>query len=694
MKGKSATLNVVLCMVFCFALLMIARTGTAEEISPFAASYTLTAGSDGLGMGTISSGPSGIDCGGICEASFTADSIVKLTAAAFSGSVFSGWGGDAAACGTNSSCSITMGAARNVTASFAPSCGVNFSDVASGHWAEKFIGTLACSKITSGCGNGDYCPDGYVTRAQMAVFIVKALGQQPAESCAGTAFGDVNPAMTGGEGFCRYIEKFQELNITSGCGNGNYCPDDPVTRSQMAVFITKALGQQPAESCAGTVFGDVNPAMAGGEGFCRYTEKFKELNITSGCGGGNYCPDDSVTRSQMAVFLAKGFLNWNADQETFNVVWSPDTTLIDEAHLGLLKNADNVNYRYTFDAAGVSAAGLDLSVGRVLVIHGLALRRISSVSAAGGDMVVDTQYATLNEAITDGIISWDHGIDFFPGSVQSLEIDGNVIPMAEAVPIHVEFAYGDYNYIIDIQLMGEKGTFKFTVKKEIAAGLGAEFVAEGEIGRFRSKNKIAIAGGVPQQFDHNYNRLQGDATLSLVVAGSGNDAVNLKLPVVLMKIPFMVGVVPVVLDIKAQFVINAVVPIDGSAQVSAKFTYDSDLGLKFAGSNLAANGRLGPYTISTDSPPQTGASSAIGVNFGVGFPRVGLGIFGEVIGGWAQTAFLIGGSYTFYPACQTADTTFLGAMGYDVGFLGFNLASGSKTLFQEVKPLLKSGNCP
>jgi ELWxxDGT repeat protein len=183
---------------------------------------------------------------------------------------------------------------------------VTFSDVPSGYWAASYIDAIYNADITSGCGDGNYCPENPVTRAQMAVFILKALGEPPAGSCS-EMFGDVS-ASTVGDTFCRYIEKFASLGITAGCGEGNYCPDDPVTRAQMAVFITKALNQAAASSCTGNIFGDVNGSMAGGEGFCKYIEKFSTLDITSGCGGGNYCPNDPVTRAQMAVFLTKGFL--------------------------------------------------------------------------------------------------------------------------------------------------------------------------------------------------------------------------------------------------------------------------------------------------------------------------------------------------------------------------------------------------
>jgi len=57
----------------------------------------------------------------------------------------------------------------------------------------------------------------------------------------GTAdFGDVPTSHP----FFQYIEALSKSGITGGCGGGNYCPDNPVTRGQMAVFLAKALGLQ------------------------------------------------------------------------------------------------------------------------------------------------------------------------------------------------------------------------------------------------------------------------------------------------------------------------------------------------------------------------------------------------------------------------------------------------------------------
>gem|GEM_PF-3340204 len=205
---------------------------------------------------------------------------------------------------------------------------VVFDDVPALYWARTFINRIYDQGITSGCSATSpvYCPEASVTRAQMAVFILKTLDEQPAAACTGAAFGDVNAGSTT-DGFCRYIEKFASLGITSGCAlddpstpgvnEAKFCPDGNVTRAQMAVFISRALNAVPAGLCSGASFNDVN-AGSTTDGFCRYIEKFASLGITSGCASDDpstpgvneakFCPDSDVLRSQMAVFLTKGFL--------------------------------------------------------------------------------------------------------------------------------------------------------------------------------------------------------------------------------------------------------------------------------------------------------------------------------------------------------------------------------------------------
>jgi hypothetical protein len=121
-------------------------------------------------------------------------------------------------------------------------------------------------------------------------------------SASGT-FGDVPDGYWAYD----YINVIYNEQITAGCGAGNYCPGNNVTREQMAAFIVRAVegGQFYEGICAGpSPFSDILATTP----FCRNIERLVALGITSGCGPTTYCPGNNVTREQMAAFLYRGFL--------------------------------------------------------------------------------------------------------------------------------------------------------------------------------------------------------------------------------------------------------------------------------------------------------------------------------------------------------------------------------------------------
>ena len=121
----------------------------------------------------------------------------------------------------------------------APNVAPTFNDTV-GHWAEDWIEALKNDGITAGCATGMYCPENPVTRAQMAVFLLKAkYGSSYTPPVVGTStgFGDVPTTHWASA----WIKQLAAESITGGCGGGNYCPESPVTRAQMAVFLVRTF---------------------------------------------------------------------------------------------------------------------------------------------------------------------------------------------------------------------------------------------------------------------------------------------------------------------------------------------------------------------------------------------------------------------------------------------------------------------
>ncbi len=110
-----------------------------------------------------------------------------------------------------------------------------FDDVDAYSFSARFIERLAELGITGGCGDGSgFCPDGVVSRAQMAVFLKRAYGL-PAGADPG--FSDV----PGDAWYVAAVSSLAASGITGGCGDGSgFCPRQDTSRAEMAVFSHRA----------------------------------------------------------------------------------------------------------------------------------------------------------------------------------------------------------------------------------------------------------------------------------------------------------------------------------------------------------------------------------------------------------------------------------------------------------------------
>ena len=160
------------------------------------------------------------------------------------------------------------------------------------------VASLAGAGVFAGteCSQG-FCPDDPIDRATMAVWMVRVLDRVDPAPVASTRFADADASHP----HAAFIERFAEIGVTQGCGDGtNYCPDGPVTRALMAVFLSRAYGLPEGPDPS---FGDV----AADAWYAAEVAKLTASGITRGCGDGSvFCPDQPTTRAEMATFLHRG----------------------------------------------------------------------------------------------------------------------------------------------------------------------------------------------------------------------------------------------------------------------------------------------------------------------------------------------------------------------------------------------------
>lgn len=163
---------------------------------------------------------------------------------------------------------------------------------------EENIEAIAAEGITRGCNppaNHYFCTDEQVTRGQMAAFLRRAL-ELPASDM--NWFIDET-----GHVFEDDIHALAEAGVTRGCDppdNFRFCPDDPVRRGEMAAFLRRAFGYPSSDQDR---FVDDDESVFRGD-----IDALAAVGVTAGCNppdNDRFCPDATVTRAQMASFLAR-----------------------------------------------------------------------------------------------------------------------------------------------------------------------------------------------------------------------------------------------------------------------------------------------------------------------------------------------------------------------------------------------------
>ena len=167
-----------------------------------------------------------------------------------------------------------------------------FSDVLPNHLFVTEIAWLSDQDITRGCTADGlrFCPYGTVDRGQISAFVKRAF-ELPGSAV--DYFVDDNSSIFEGD-----INAVAEAGVVRGCdppANTRYCPLLDVDRGAMAALLRRGL-QLPASQT--DHFTDDDSSIFEGD-----INALADAGITTGCGGGSFCPTRSVTRDEFAAML-------------------------------------------------------------------------------------------------------------------------------------------------------------------------------------------------------------------------------------------------------------------------------------------------------------------------------------------------------------------------------------------------------
>lgn len=406
--------------------------------------------------------------------------------------------------------------------------------------------------------------------------------------------------------------------------------------------------------------------------------------ISGGCGGdkkGNEVPEP--------------------DKSTYEVEFTENTIVVEEDVMQSFISSDKESgiYKFNSDADDL----LDLQPGKIVFFYGHSVRRVSSVTEQGNEIIVNTEYVTLNEAIKNGTIGWENKIDWSPDQPEiqnaSLFIGDEIFAAQETseFKIHYEGKLQGWDLSVDLLPKDNKLTIDITASKEVGGQKVCTVTGKGFISQFTNQVHFRFTDSNLDNFEIVNHGINGELEIKFAAVQLGTETAQLVIPAKI-KIPTRVYGIPVSFNLGCNLKIFPEVRGGASSQASYKLTYDSDMGFKFANNSAEATSKLNSHNMEVTGETVSAGMITTGMGVGLEFPRIEVAILNEVIVPYflyntSITTFYEPGIASNVPPCHEGKMKVKCVSGVDLKFLGVSYAFSKDHFEKERKWQTEGSQC-
>ena len=322
------------------------------------------------------------------------------------------------------------------------------------------------------------------------------------------------------------------------------------------------------------------------------------------------------------------------DKSTYEVEFTENTVVVEKEIMESFISSDLASGIYKFkDDAGELP---EFQPGKVVFFYGHSVRRINSVSKEGSEIILNTEYVTLNESIKNGSIGWETKIDWSSGQseVQKASLVlGDAIFTSETsteLKIHYEGEIQGWDISLDLEPKDNNLSIEISGSKSVNGREALTINGKGFISQFSTSMHVDFVNSEMRSFDYRNQDLKGELEIKFAAVGLGSEVAQLQIPAKI-KIPLVIHGIPVSINIGCNLKIFPEVKEGASSQASYKLTYDADMGFQFSENSAQANSKLNSNNMEETGETVSAGVVTTGVGVGLEFPRFEVAILGEVI---------------------------------------------------------------
>jgi hypothetical protein len=380
-----------------------------------------------------------------------------------------------------------------------------------------------------------------------------------------------------------------------------------------------------------------------------------------------------------------------------DVKLQPAAKEVADGDMNHLEKADLQSGEYIFssEASGIA----DLEPGSFVFFRNHSVRKIISAGKKGDKIIVQTEKCLFTDVFSDVHLHFKEHYDWKDNSnaiLNKFDLSfGNMIYAQDGDDISQELSWeGELaGYNISIKLRPEGGrklNFEIGMQRQSQANI----TFQGFISDYDNETELTVAGSELQLFRSQNQNLHGEIEVLFAAVELGDEGELINIPWTMFERPILIGGIPFMFRTKANVKVFPYIQENASSQGNFKFTFDSDIGFRYAGNAVHAEGTVGSNTMEVIGETLSASMMGNGIGMGVEFPRFEIASLGEIVVPYFLMNTAVDTQVDTYAPCQMGNMRCKLVAGLSLSFFGSGY-SAERELWKANKRWERpGGNCP
>jgi hypothetical protein len=376
----------------------------------------------------------------------------------------------------------------------------------------------------------------------------------------------------------------------------------------------------------------------------------------------------------------------------------PRAKEIPDADMNHLEKADMKTGEYVFSSGADEVAKLE--PGSFVFFRNHSVRKIISAEKTGGKVLVKTENCKFTDVFSDAHLHFKEHYDWKDNSTAILNkfnlsfgntayAQGGASGMSQNLSWEGDIA----NYHITIKLTPEGGrklNYEINMQRQSAANI----TFKGYISDYDSETELTVANSELQLFRSQNQNLHGEVEIQFAAVELGEDGELINIPWTMFERPILIGGIPFIFKTKANVKVFPFIGEGASSQGHFKFTYDSDIGFRYEGARVDAEGNVGQQVMEVIGETVSASMMGNGIGMGVEFPRFEIASLGEIVVPYFLMNTAVDTQVDTYTPCQMGNMRCKLVAGLSLSFFGASYSAERELWKAHKRWEREGGRCP